>query len=38
MEFITDNVFHIEKSQALMEAGQSIKSVEFVRENGVLGI
>jgi hypothetical protein len=31
MEFITDNVFHIEKSQALMEAGQGIKSVEFVR-------
>jgi hypothetical protein len=31
MEFITDNVFYIEKSQALMEVGKGIKSVEFVR-------
>ena len=31
MEFITDNVFRIEKSQVLIEAGQGIKSVEFVR-------
>jgi hypothetical protein len=31
MEFITDNVFYIEKSQALIKAGQGIKSVEFVR-------
>jgi hypothetical protein len=31
MEFIADNVFHIEKSQALVEAGQGVKSVEFVR-------
>jgi hypothetical protein len=31
MEFIANNVFHIEKSQALIEAEQGIKSVEFVR-------
>jgi hypothetical protein len=31
MEFIANDIFHIEKSQALIKAGQGIKSVEFVR-------
>jgi hypothetical protein len=31
MEFISDNVFYLEKSHALIEVGQGIKSVEFVR-------
>lgn len=31
MEFVTDKVFYIEKSQALIGAGEGVKSVEFVR-------
>ncbi|MDR0730458.1 MAG: hypothetical protein LBF63_02245 [Treponema sp.] len=31
MEFIANNVFRIEKSQALLDAGEGIKSVEFIR-------
>ena len=32
MDFIADNTFHIEESDLYKNAGDGIKSVEFVRE------
>ena len=34
IDFIADNVFHIEKSDLYRKIGEGIKSVEFVRVNG----
>jgi hypothetical protein len=34
MDFIADNVFHIEKSQHYTRLGGNVKSVEFVRAKG----
>lgn len=33
MEFIADNVFHIEKTDVYAEIGDCIKTVEFIRAN-----
>ena len=34
MSFVTDNVFHIEKSPLYIQLGECVKSVEFVRSMG----